>query len=361
MPQSVKALVTPSVLAWARRSAGVSVEHAAARAKVPPDRIVAWESSDEDDLPTVAQLRKLASLYQRPLAAFYLPAPPAEPGIEELKDFRQRSGADRPDATSALRLAVRRAHEQREIALELSEALDEPLEDVPYPREITAEWVRSWLSVTDDLQKSWASSRDHLAHWIEAVEAKGVLVIQYQFVDPKECSGFALALRPAPVIALNVKESKTARLFTLLHELAHVLSLREHGSLCTVQRKVERDCNALAASVLMPAPLVRAEFERAGGTPQDRLLTVARRLGVSPEAMSYRFGEIGLPKVKAPPAGMSSGGRLDNWRKQVRNLGRSYVRLVLEAHARGNVSTNEALGLVNVRLRDIPKVRNLVA
>ena len=45
--------VTPSVLAWARRSVGVSIEDAAKRASVTPERLASWETGEAE--PTVAK------------------------------------------------------------------------------------------------------------------------------------------------------------------------------------------------------------------------------------------------------------------------------------------------------------------
>jgi transcriptional regulator with XRE-family HTH domain len=44
------------------------------RAGVSEDRIRAWESGEGE--PTVAKLRALAKLYQRPMSVFFLPKPP---------------------------------------------------------------------------------------------------------------------------------------------------------------------------------------------------------------------------------------------------------------------------------------------
>ena len=68
--------ITPSVLKWARLSIGVSPEDAARRAGVTVERLASWESGATE--PTVAKLRQLATLYQRPLALFFLPEPPVD-------------------------------------------------------------------------------------------------------------------------------------------------------------------------------------------------------------------------------------------------------------------------------------------
>jgi len=71
----VTALVTPSVLKWARRRAGHSVNEVAEELHVAAAQVRAWETSNAVQ-PTVSQAEQLADLYDLPLAFFYLSCPP---------------------------------------------------------------------------------------------------------------------------------------------------------------------------------------------------------------------------------------------------------------------------------------------
>jgi len=73
----VSALVTPSVLRWARKRAGYSVGQVANRLGVDAGQVRAWEIGDAVH-PTVSQAERLADLYKRPLAFFYLSCPPGD-------------------------------------------------------------------------------------------------------------------------------------------------------------------------------------------------------------------------------------------------------------------------------------------
>lgn len=72
MGKIVRALVEPDMLVWARESAGYSIEAAARKIGVPLERLHGWENEKVKNLPTLNQLRKMASVYKRPLSAFYL-------------------------------------------------------------------------------------------------------------------------------------------------------------------------------------------------------------------------------------------------------------------------------------------------
>ncbi len=74
MNQSIPANVKPEILEWARTSALVPIEDAVLRLKMPVDQ---WEKGDGK--PSIAELRKLADLYKRPLAVFFLSEVPDFP------------------------------------------------------------------------------------------------------------------------------------------------------------------------------------------------------------------------------------------------------------------------------------------
>ena len=81
-----KAYITPKVLKWARESARMSLETAAAKVGVPPSRLQKWEEGK--DLPTILQGEKLAKAYRRPFALFFLPDVPRD--FQPLQDFRKK-------------------------------------------------------------------------------------------------------------------------------------------------------------------------------------------------------------------------------------------------------------------------------
>src|SRR5690625_7377925 len=86
-----------------------------------------------------------------------------------------------------------------------------------------AKQIREWLGVSMDTQKSWISSSQALTNWKNLIEEKDIYVVQFPFVEVEECRGFAIAEEKIPVIGINPKDSYNARIFTLIHELDHVL------------------------------------------------------------------------------------------------------------------------------------------
>lgn len=76
MPQSPPAYVTPSALRWARESIGYELEEAASRVGVSPAKLQDAERGEA--YLTLRQAEAVARLYERPLAALFLPEPPRE-------------------------------------------------------------------------------------------------------------------------------------------------------------------------------------------------------------------------------------------------------------------------------------------
>jgi len=106
MTASVKAIIKPEILVWARTSAGYrDLDEAATKVGVKPEKLAAWESGS--DSPTVVQLRKVAGVYKRPIAVFYLPNVPK--GVDVLHDFRTVYGGKAGEYSPALRFEIRRA------------------------------------------------------------------------------------------------------------------------------------------------------------------------------------------------------------------------------------------------------------
>ncbi len=83
-----QALITPSVIKWAREKSHYSLEVAAKKVGVSPENLREWESGKSR--PTMTQARKMSLTYRRPFATFYLPHPPKD--FPLLNDFRTVEG-----------------------------------------------------------------------------------------------------------------------------------------------------------------------------------------------------------------------------------------------------------------------------
>lgn len=290
--------INPSVLLWARQEAGYNIDEVAAKLSVNSDRYKVWEKEGKD-IP-FGKLQNLATYYKRQIAVFFLPEVPAK--IKKPKDYRNLSPADSSLSKEILLTLRRSAHLQR-IANEL-EGENYWNKKISWIKDIesvnnetdTINLLRKFLDIDIDQQLKWTSESEAYRNWRTSVEDKlGILVFQFS-MPLEELQGFCMTDSLPYIIVTNSNHSYTGRIFTIFHELAHIL--RHQSGMCLVDRveqnqKEEWACNTFAASFLAPLNTI---------IPTDDLKeigTYSRKLKVSREVYLRRLKEEGLlPDVK---------------------------------------------------------------
>lgn len=117
----------PAVLKWAReRRFGPKFEVLETNwlkswAEISPTHIADWEKGAAQ--PTFAQIRKLAEIYKRPLAVFFLDTPPYEK--QSPPDLRTIRSEDNKFLSPEALLVIRQARRVQTLAAALSEELGE--------------------------------------------------------------------------------------------------------------------------------------------------------------------------------------------------------------------------------------------
>ncbi len=167
----------------------------------------------------------------------------------------------------------------------------------------TVDTVR-WLESANQLAK-WARqklpaisvSTDHLSALAQTIEARlGVDVLVESF-STEDFAGASITDWSFPFILVNQHQATTRAVFTLAHELAHVLS--RQGAILTLDVNLtartnwERFANAFAASFLMPEARVSEIVETQGRTVAA-LATMLVEFGVSFESLVYRLHNLGF-------------------------------------------------------------------
>ncbi len=269
MPKSVKALITPEVLKWAReKRIKLEIDYAAKKLKIDMEHLEAWENGTEQ--PTFAQLKKIAKLYRTHISIFYLPEPPID--FQTLTDYRVLPEQIAIDEEQVYRLNANivEAYERREMLIELYELLEQPTPEITLNVEGGTDQKRAAEKITEFLAFNRAQLQQAndpyaaLKFWKQTVEAKGVLVCQtsvntHLSVKLETVRGFCIAQKPFPVIVVNPKDSPYGRIFTLIHELVHI-ALGESVIQNTDFEEentpnldpIEVFCNQVAAEVLVP-------------------------------------------------------------------------------------------------------------
>jgi Zn-dependent peptidase ImmA (M78 family)/transcriptional regulator with XRE-family HTH domain len=369
MTRSAPSLARAEMLSWARAACRMSAEVVAEKLGVAVVRVHAWESGAE--APTIPQLRRLAEVYKRPLAFFFLPRPPQEP--EMLVEYRQRSPTNA--MTPELYNELRSAHARRGLAVELAETLNEiprrfqsvaRLDEEP---EVVGQRIREELGVglTEQTASENRDEYSSLRLWRTAVENRGVLVFQMQGVPTTVTRGFSIPAEIYPVIALNPNDALNGRVFTLIHEYVH-LALHTGGPCGTAANGIESFCDRVAGAVLLPRAAIWASAEEIGPLDASAIARLARWYGVSEFAVVTRLRRVGLlseaeyaahaRRLRGRRGGgeRESGGGPSFYRVQVTRLGRPFIRLLLHAFKLDALSQRDLGAHLNVRVSSLEKL-----
>ncbi len=208
-----------------------------------------------------------------------------------------------------------------------------------------------------NLSPEWASQHPNWENALKAlqtkVEAAGIMVVSSSIVgnnahrplDPKEFRGFVLVDEYVPFIFINSADSKTAQMFTLAHELAHLWlgqgAVFDLHQLEPARDKVEQVCNRVAAEFLVPSEALRAFWPSAQENP-DPWQAITRRFKVSTLVAARRSLDLGLMSKTQFPTFYTQYLQQERAKKpksggsfydlQLARLGRRFAQAVIEAN-----------------------------
>lgn len=300
------ATVNPAMLTWARKQSGnITVDDVARKLKVPAERVADWENGVS--FPSWSQLSSLAKWYRLPTLYFYMDSPPSDGHCPP--DFRSSSGAEQ-NRRPWLAAELRRLHNVRDVVVELRESLGR--NSGPFLASISLQMdvEKAATLIVDTLKRrttvpepgSERAKPDWwYARWRRALEDTDIIVMQMrERVAVSEFRGLSVWCPVAPAILINPRDAISGRLFTMLHEVAHI-ALNQDG-ICSPHydteesgEEIERFCNRVAAEVLIPRSVFSAALVRnLDADPLTTSATLSAVTGASREAALVRSVELGL-------------------------------------------------------------------
>ena len=379
--------INPAMLRWAREQAGYSsVEPVAIRMKRPQAEIEAWESGTE--FPTWRQLERLArDFYHRPTALFFLPAPPEEQTpTAEFRRLPEKVLNDlEPDTWLAIRQAKARQLDLEELAPFGDSSERQIIQDLgnsvtPDNADNLAMEVRRYLDVSISDQLKWGSEEDDLDNWRDAVQSAGVWVFKRHFKQ-EDVAGFCLYSSQHPLVYLNNGQPKVRQIFTLFHELAHLLFEFSHlersdighymDSLEGHDKIIETACNTFAGEFLVPT----AHFQEfagpdvTAGMTDDVIVSFARNYRVSREVIlrkclnqewvNQQFYNAKVEEWKRGYSGDYERGTGGNYYfNQGTYLGVKYTALAFRGYYQGAYDVDQLSGYLDVSAASIGGMEN---
>lgn len=384
-----KAFITPNVLKWARESAKMSLEVAAAKAIVNAEKLSLWEQGTEQ--PTIKQAEKLANIYRRPFALFFLPDVPND--FLPLQDFRRETSVELGTASLFI---IREIQQKQAWMSEVnSENGEGPSTFVgkynvqSKPKEV-ADDILATLQIDP---KNYTFSP--MKEWINKAEERGIFISRTSFIhsrlklDSDEIQGFAIADPHAPFIFINSQDWDAPQLFTLVHELAHLwiaasgisnelsLSDEPHDKL----HPIELFCNEVAANALMPEEVVSL-FEGSIFNSANTLLREAKRLGVSTFALlvraknlklisleSYKmlkahaeanFKAFELKEAERAEKQKQKTGGPNPYLLRLNKNSKLFTQIVLDGFRAGTIAATQASSLLNTQVNNFHKLEAFI-
>ena len=360
--------VEPELLRWARERAGLGIDSLGGRFP----RLNAWERGEIR--PTLKQLDRFAKATFTPIGYFFLREPPVE--RIPIPDFRTVADARLNHPSSNLLDTIYLCQQRQDWYREFVRSTGgEPVDFVgsARPNDDIAESaarIRRFFGFDIEERRRIPTWTDALRRFIGQADALGVLVMvsgvvgsnSRRSLDPEEFRGFALADSNAPLVFINGSDTKSAQMFTLAHELAHLWlgssGVSDAEALNVSGQDTERWCNRVAAELLVPINLLQAEYSE-GVRLSDEINRLARRFKVSTLVILRRIHDARfltrqafrsayaeeLDRLKTTPTGDGGNFYLTLGARVSQRFARAIVASTLE----GQTSFSESFRLLGFR------------
>lgn len=378
--QSIKFEIDSKIIEWSINTSGWKKIELREKLNISEKIFASWFKGQA--LITLNQLKELAKKTKRPLASFFLSTIPSESPTP--KDYRlhpeQKGKFDKKTI-----FAVRKARRLQKILKELMSNLYEDRKTKLKKRELNespikvAEEVRELFELTEDKQKKFNNSYKFMRFLREKLEKNNIFTFQIS-MPQEDARGFTLSDSFPNIVTINSKDSIEARIFTLMHEVGHVL-LKDTGISIpdfNNQNKVEKWCNEFSSNFLLPKNIAKKIFSENNSKliETETLEFLSRKYKLSKNMLLYNMAKLKFITfedyneilnrykkyesiVKTEVEKKSPTG-IPQDRKRLSELGNKFVSLVAENTERKNITYSDALNYLSIKSRNFNKLMKKV-
>lgn len=397
MSQTPHVKINPDVLRWARDWFNMSQDYVARKmgaSSITEETIDSWEKGEK--MPTYRQLQKLADILEKPLEIFLYPSPPSipKPSVRFRSVYGEYAKELTPDILKIIVYARRFQENLKELTHGQNPA-EQLITRFTFPDDVveTAKKVRELININLEEQKEFPNYSRAFEHWRLALSEVGVYVIKQPFGSEKY-SGFCLADSEFPVICVNNTTGHQRQIFTLFHELYHLIK-GENGvdiiddedivpTLAREMQKLERECDQFSAEFLVPTddfitevmhiPNVTELLEEGGYLDilKECIEPLAKKYTVSLDVIQRKLHDTNLitdshyyrtlhkaKKDYQREPGNNGGGNY--YSNQVAYIGRPYIRLVMESQEKYGFPDYVAADYLNIPVKNLPSLLETTA
>ena len=330
---------------------------------------------DGRDKPTYNQLGQVANILNIPFGYFFLSELPEE--IYPIPHYRKVS-TQKFEPSNELKDTVKilqtRQMWVKDVLLDYSHSI------LPFVGCITLDTdikiavnsIKKHLRLIDFKAKEFSNWQDTYIYLINQVEKAGIFVVingvvgnnTHRKLDVNEFRGFVLTDNIAPFVFINNRDAKSAQIFTLAHEIAHIWLGKsasfELRNMEASDNHIEIFCNKVAAELLVPEEeliqlyLIQKDFEKLAQYFKVSKLVIARRLldlqQISKESF-FEFYNYNYNKEYAKSK--DSGG--DFYNVVPYRISKRFGEIIFRAAKEGIISYREAFKLTDLKANTFDK------
>ncbi len=372
--------VNGNIIRWARERYNMSIDDAAQAIGVDSARYMNWEKGIEH--PTYAKLKKISDVYRKPSAIFFFPEPPQLPKIkgdlrtlsDEVINAFSKNVIVQFEKAKVYQLNLQELYENRECILSQRNSF-------PKDIDLLCDYFRARLEFPISAQKARRSTKVIFEIFRERFYDLGIYVFKDAFKDNR-ISGICLNDDHFPVIVINNSMSFARQIFTLFHELYHLVSdtsgaeiIRDdyYTALDYQQTEIERACDTFANSFLVPMDDFIQELRK---KPLDdkRIEELSILYSVSREAIMYKLYKMKKissaeyndlkelfygDAVRNGKQGKVQGGGGNHYYTQLAYLGQRYTGDVFKQYFSGKIDSIRASEMLQSKVDHLPNLETV--
>lgn len=374
--------INPEIIKWARERSGLSINDLARIMKRDSDELQKWENGE--CAISYTALESLAYRYFKiPVAVFFFPEPPniddPKGSFRRLPDYELERFS--PDTIQKIRLAQAYQDSLTEFFIDTHQDRMIHQDIIPgnLSVEALAKKVRNYLGISFQQQFAFNSSDQAFKAWRHAVEEAGIFTFKDSFKD-RFLSGFCLVNENFPIIMVNNSNSFTRQVFTLMHELGHIIygvngvtDIDESylDFLDTDEQLVEMKCNRFAAELLVPKMRFKTEIPYYEEEGDAAISDIAIKYSVSREVILRRLLDFNVidqaqyvsqsrkwNKDYLRSQKQTSGG---NWYlTKMAYLGEGFVQNAFNKYQKGRFDKATLATHLNVKAKNLKKFETYI-
>lgn len=277
----------------------ITEEQLAVKINVPHDKVKSW--LNKTSFPTYNQLIKVAESFKKPVIIFFMENPQID-GIEV--DFRTSQEFLSIEDKKRIGELIDTVKTYQTSLYDLFDGENSTSDIVKWGNEYLSnqngfyQYLRDELNFSFEKQCDFKKSSDVVEYLRDALYTHGIYVFKDSF-RANDVSGLCVYNEKFPIILLNNKISFTRQIFTIFHELYHLLVKGSHIDLLNFGNN-ERDCDNFAGKFLIPQEvLFRDSLEvEACNKNKYRLDNLIRDkanyYNISREAYLYQLVKLGV-------------------------------------------------------------------